>query len=76
MTGLRLAKLPDRTPIKVSISLPPELHERLTHYLSVYRATYGDLSVGISDLIPAMLANFIDNDRAFAKARKPSPPIA
>jgi hypothetical protein len=29
MTGLKLGKLPDRTPIKDSISLSSDLHERL-----------------------------------------------
>ena len=29
MTGLKLGKLPDRAPIRLSIGLPPELHREL-----------------------------------------------
>ena len=32
MTGLRLRKLPDRTPVKLTVSVAPELHQALLDY--------------------------------------------
>lgn len=72
---LKLAKLPDRTPVKVTVTLNPDLHRALRDYASLYRAEYGE-GESIADLIPYMRASFLDGDRAFAKARKtdvPSP---
>ena len=68
MAELRLPKLPDRTPVKLTISVSPELHRALNDYAAVYEAAYGQREV-VSDLIPFMLATFLDSDRAFARAR-------
>lgn len=67
---LKLAKLPDRTPVKIAISLPPDLHAALNDYLALYRATYDDRDANLADIVPAMLDSFLASDRAFAKARK------
>ena len=69
MTELRLRKLPDRTPVKLTIALIPELHAALSDYAEVYRDTYGETEP-VSELVPQMLAAFLDSDRGFAKARK------
>ena len=37
MPELRLRKLPDRTPVKVTISLSPELNQALLDYAALYR---------------------------------------
>lgn len=68
MSGIRLAKLPDRTPVKLSISVMPDLHQRLLDYAAAYRETYG-VEEQVADLVPAMLATFLDSDRAFAARR-------
>lgn len=72
---LKLAKLPDRTPVKVTVTLNPDLHRALRDYAALYRAEYG-YSESIADLIPYMLASFLDGDRAFAKARKTDVPLS
>lgn len=69
MTELKLARLPDRTPVKVSISVLPGLHRTLEDYARVYQQVHGS-AVSIAELVPAMLSAFIDSDRAFAKARQ------
>lgn len=69
MTELKLAKLPDRTPVKITFVAMPDLNQVLQDYAAIYRATYGQ-SEQIADLIPAMLESFLDSDRAFQKARK------
>ena len=35
--SLRLDKLPDRTPVRMSLSLDPALAEALTDYAEIYR---------------------------------------
>lgn len=70
MADLKLSKLPDRTPVKLSISLSPRLHADLACYLDLYRAAYDDKTVTNADLIPAMLESFLDGDRAFRNERR------
>ena len=69
MAELKLAKLPDRTPVKLTISVSPELHHALGQYAAAYEQAYGDAKP-VSELIPGMLASFLDSDRAFARVRK------
>lgn len=69
MSSLKLAKLPNRTPVKVTISLLPDLHQRLQDYASAYAEVYG-VEEPISELMPAMIAAFLDADRGFARGRK------
>lgn len=68
MVELRLSRLPDRTPMKVSLLLLPDLHAALTDYARLYESAYGK-SERVEDLIPAMLASFLESDRAFARRR-------
>lgn len=68
MPELKLAKIPDRTPIRLTISLAPELHLLLSDYVAIYREAYGK-EESLSDLVPFMLKAFLDGDRSFAKAR-------
>lgn len=69
MPELKLAKLPDRTPVKITITVSPELNQALRQYAGIYRATYGEAE-SVAELIPFMLGAFLDSDRCFAKARK------
>jgi hypothetical protein len=71
MAELRIAKLPDRTPVKISIAVLPELHDALQDYAKLYADTYGQ-SAAMIELIPAMLVAFLESDREFQKARKGS----
>jgi hypothetical protein len=69
MPELKLAKLPDRTPVKISINVSPDLHSALTAYADAYHAAYGSAE-SVAELIPYMLAAFIENDSGFRKARR------
>lgn len=69
MSGLKLPRLPDRTPVKLTIMVTPELHRSLSEYAAAYEAVYGQRE-RVVDLVPHMLQQFIANDRAFAKARE------
>ena len=69
MGDLKLAKLPDRTPVKITISVSPELHRGLADYAAAYEAAYGEAEP-VTGLIPAILSAFLENDRESARARK------
>ena len=69
MAGLKLARLPDLTPVKVTISISPDLHQALGAYAEMYAETYG-AAEPVQELIPAMLASFLESDRVFASRRK------
>jgi hypothetical protein len=68
VADLKLPKLPDRTPVKIAISVMPELLQELTAYADAYEAAYGRREA-VSELIPFMLASFLESDRAFARSR-------
>lgn len=71
MADLKLAKLPDRTPLKLSIAIMPDLADALAAYAALYREVYGR-EEPVAELIPAILANFLASDREFHKRQKPT----
>jgi len=70
MQELKLAKLPDRTPVRIPITVSPVLNQKLAAYAGAYKEAYGD-EEKVSDLIPFMLEQFLDNDRQFKNIAKP-----
>lgn len=72
MPELKLAKLPDRVPIKMTITVQPDLAQALREYAALYQVAYG-VAESVAELIPFMLASFLESDRGFAKARKDIP---
>lgn len=71
MATLKLPRLADRTPVKLSIAVLPELHQRLSDYADLYRRTYG-VEEPIAELIPHMLDVFLASDRAFTRGKGPT----
>ncbi len=69
MPELKLPKLPDRTPVRITISIPPDLNRALTEYAALYQELYGQPEP-VQELIPAMLERFLDGDRAFIQHRR------
>ncbi len=69
MATLKLDKLPDRTPVKYTISVTPDLSRALKDYAEAYHRLYGQKE-NVEELIPFMLARFIDTDTGFKKARR------
>ncbi|MFZ5703888.1 MAG: DUF2274 domain-containing protein [Pseudomonadota bacterium] len=68
MTDLKLAKLPDRTPVKLNLVLAPHLAADLNAYADLYRERYGS-DEPLTELVPAMLSAFIEGDRQFKRPR-------
>ena len=77
---MKLAKLPDRNPVRITFAAMPDLNAALQDYAAAYQAAYGE-AASVPDLIPFMLEGYLEGDREFAKARKggaqpASPPVA
>ena len=80
---LKLAKLPDRTPVKITITVGPDLNRMLGDYAALYNRQH-EASETVADLCPYIIQAFLDNDKNFLKARKeiaptseaaPGPPV-
>lgn len=67
--SLRLARLPDRTPVKMVIAVEPSLASALADYAAVYSKTYGE-DEKPEILVPAMLETFLASDAGFRRARR------
>ena len=67
--ALRIGKLPDLTPVKMTIHVEPDVHRMLEDYAAVYAQSYGE-KISPAALVPSMLASFLASDNGFKKARK------
>ena len=66
---LKLAQLPDRVPVKLTITLQPNLKKALDDYAAMYSRTYG-ADEPVTELVPFMLESFLKADAGFRKGRK------
>jgi hypothetical protein len=69
MAALKLRQLPDRTPVRLTVAIAPELHRRLEEYAAIYREVYGTQE-SVANLVPFMLQTFLESDRAFQRVRR------
>ena len=69
MKKVKLARLPDRVPVKMQVTLPPDLAARLRDYADLYAETYG-VREEPADLVPYMLNAFLNGDAEFRKAMR------
>ncbi len=69
MPDLKLPRMPDRKPVKLTIHILPDLETALGDYAAAYEQAYGTRE-SIADLVPYMLQSFLDSDRAFTRARR------
>lgn len=67
--SLKLGKLRDRSPAKLTILLEPETYAALNDYAEVYETTYGKREE-IERLAPVMIETFLSTDAGFKRARK------
>ncbi len=66
---LKLAKLPNRTPVKISVTFTPDIHDALTDYATLYEKSYG-AKEKIEDIIPYIVSAYLATDNGFKRARK------
>ena len=67
--ALRIGKLPDLTPVKMTVTVEPDIHRMLEDYAQLYAQSYGE-EVSPAALVPSMLASFLASDNGFKRARK------
>ncbi|HMQ93477.1 MAG TPA: DUF2274 domain-containing protein [Amaricoccus sp.] len=70
MTKLKLGRIPDDKPVKLSVELPAQLHRDLIAYGEVLGREAGHGPIEAKRLVVPMLERFIATDRGFAKARR------
>lgn len=69
MTTIKLPQLPDRTPMRLTVTVLPDLHQLLNEYAAHYSSVYGK-DVSLAELVPAILANYLESDRGFLQSLK------
>ena len=69
MPKLKLAAIPDNTPVKLAVELPGAVHRDLIAYAEVLSRETGQ-KLEPMKLIAPMLARFMSTDRAFARLRR------
>ena len=67
MTDLKLPKLPDRTPVKLTIILSADLNQALKDYAERYEAAYG-VAEQVADLVPFIVEAFLATDKCFPRS--------
>jgi len=69
MAELKLPRLTDLTPVKMTISALPRVDQHLYDYAAPYARAYG-ATEPVIEQIPAMLAAVLNGDREFAKLQR------
>ncbi len=72
MTKLKLGPLPKTTPVKLTCTFPPDVHDALVDYARVYERAYGSRE-SPGNLVPFIVEAFLGSDTAFKKARRELP---
>lgn len=73
MTKLRLGRIEDDKPVRVTVELPGAVHRDLVEYGQLLARENGQGEVAPIKLIPQMLARFMQADRAFQRLRRETP---
>jgi hypothetical protein len=68
---MKLAKLPERTRMRLIVQVSADLQDRLTAYAELYEKTYCNREE-IAALVPFMIEAFLDDDKSFGKPAKKS----
>ncbi len=67
--SLKIGAIPERKPAKITLSLPPDVHEALNDYAIIHAREFGT-KMPVSDLAALMIERFLNSDAAFKRARK------
>lgn len=69
MAKLKLGRLANDKPVRITIELPGSLHRDLVRYGEILGRESGEPPTNPARLIVPMLDRFIATDRGFAKAK-------
>jgi len=67
--SLKLGPLPDRNPVKLGLSLTPDVHDALRDYAALHANAHGQ-EAPLPELAALMIEEFLNGDAAFKRARK------
>lgn len=67
--SLRIGAIPERKAVRITLSLPPDLHAALADYAAIHAAEFGR-KTPVNDLAILMIERFLHSDAAFRRARK------
>ena len=70
MAKLKLGRIPDDKPVRLSVELPAAIHRDLVAYAEALGRETGQGTVEPAKLVVPMLVRFMATDRAFAKLRR------
>jgi hypothetical protein len=73
MAKLKLGRIEDDKPVRLTIELPAAIHRDLVAYAEALAREAAQGAVEPAKLIAPMLARFMATDRAFAKLRRTVP---
>ncbi len=66
---IKLDRLPNRKPVKLTVTLDPEVFDALEDYARIYAEEYGE-GEPVSVIAASMIGEFMDGDAAFKRLRK------
>ena len=67
--SLKLGPIPDRKPVKLSLSLAPDVNDALNDYAAIHAREHGT-EVKPGDVAGLMIERFLEGDTQFKRARK------
>jgi len=67
--SIKLDRLPNRKPVKLTITLEPETYDALEDYARIYAEEYG-VEEPVNVIAAYMVGDFMDGDAAFKRRRK------
>jgi hypothetical protein len=70
MSKLKLGRIGDDKPVKLTIELPAAVHRNLVAYAEAIGRESGQPAPDPTKIVAPMIERFMATDRAFARARK------
>lgn len=67
--SLKIGPVANRAPVRLSISLAPDIHDALADYARLHAQEFGR-DIKLPDLAALMIERFLQSDAGFRRARK------
>jgi len=67
--SLKIGAVPERKSVRITLSLPPDIHAMLADYAAIHAREFGKKTPA-SELAVLMIERFLNSDAAFRRARK------
>lgn len=67
--SLKIGAIPERKAVRITLSLPLDLHEALGDYAAIHAAEF-EKKTPVNELAILMIERFLNSNAAFRRARK------